>query len=113
MYWYKKLYFGDNAIDKSVEIMKSLRKNKACIGIFLVTTSDTTGSLLDIYEWPDYIPGGPIRKKRLHGDNTCVVGVASGYQDALALVRRIIDEVYQETGGFDVSAYLGVEQNKT
>lgn len=117
MYWYKKLYFGDNAIEKSKEIMRSLKKNEPCFGIYLVVISNVPGNLLDILEWPGYILDGPIRQKvsRLRNrdkSGRCIVGVASGYQDALLLVRRIIDEVYRETGGFDVAGYLGVEQDE-
>ena len=110
MYWYKKLYFGDNAIEKSKEIMRSLKKNEPCFGIYLVVISNMPGNLLDVLD-------GPIRQKvrgLRHRDKSgrCIVGVASGYQDALLLVRRIIDEVYRETGGFDVAGYLGVEQDE-
>ena len=51
MYWYKKLYFGDNAIEKSKEIMRSLKKNEPCFGIYLVVISNMPGNLLDILEW--------------------------------------------------------------
>lgn len=117
MYWYKKIYFGDNAIDKSKEIMRALRKNEPCFGIYLVVLSQTEGSLLDIYEWPEYISDGPVRKRKHRffrgaGSDRCIVGVASGYQDALLLVRRIIDEVYHETGGFDIAGYFGAEQDR-
>ena len=63
MYWYKKLYFGDNAIEKSKEIMRSLKKNEPCFGIYLVVISNMPGNLLDILEWPGYILDGPIRQK--------------------------------------------------
>ncbi|MDD6233908.1 MAG: hypothetical protein PUB17_01890 [Lachnospiraceae bacterium] len=117
MYWYKRLYFGDNAIEKSKEIMRSLKKNEPCFGIYLVVISNIQGNLLDILEWPEYVLDGPIRQKARRfrhsdKDDRCIVGVASGYQDALSLVRRIIDEVYRETGGFDIAGYLGVEQDK-
>ena len=110
MYWYKKLYFGDNAIEKSKEIMRSLKKNEPCFGIYLVVISNMPGNLLDILEWPIRQKVSRLRNQDKSG--RCIVGVASGYQDALLLVRRIIDEVYRETGGFDVAGYLGVEQDE-
>ena len=36
-----------------------------------------------------------------------VVGLAKGRDEALNLVRDIIDEVYNATGGFDIREYLG------
>ena len=38
--------------------------------------------------------------------NIYVVGMAKGRMEALGLVRDIIDEVYHNTGGFDISGYL-------
>ena len=35
-----------------------------------------------------------------------VVGIAKGRMESLELVRDIIDEVYHNTGGFDISGYL-------
>ena len=35
------------------------------------------------------------------------MGLAKGREEALYLVRDIIDEVYNATGGFDIREYLG------
>ena len=35
-----------------------------------------------------------------------VIGIAEGKKEALELVRDIIDEVYSNTGGFNISQYL-------
>ena len=35
-----------------------------------------------------------------------VVGLAKGYEEALEVASSIIEEVYRQTGGFDVRKYL-------
>ena len=35
-----------------------------------------------------------------------VVGIASGYDEALKLVKQITEEVYEETGRTDIRNYL-------
>ena len=37
-----------------------------------------------------------------------VIGITKTYQEAEELVRLIVDEVYQNTGTFDVETYLGL-----
>ena len=54
---------------------------------------------------------GRIRKGRFTSD---VVWLAKGREEALYLVRDIIDEVYSNTKGFDIAGYLhfGVGRNR-
>ena len=35
-----------------------------------------------------------------------VVGLAKGYDEAVEVAASIIDEVYRQTGAFDVASYL-------
>ena len=37
-----------------------------------------------------------------------MIGITKTYQEAEELVRLIVDEVYQNTGTFDVETYLGL-----
>ena len=41
-----------------------------------------------------------------------IIGLAKGYEDALELVRTIIDETYQHTGDVDVWKYLKEERRR-
>lgn len=122
MYWYKNLYFGDNAKEKSKELIRALRHKKWIPEVYVVTVSETSGNLLDIYESTRFVTGRPIRKtvRRIaekhtfkgtffHKTGPYIVGIAIGYAEALALVQNIIEDVYRNTGGFDVAGYFGLE----
>lgn len=45
-------------------------------------------------------------KKKCIQDEIYVVGIAKGRDEAYELVRDIVDEVYKNTGGFNISRYL-------
>ena len=49
----------------------------------------------------------PHFKNKNVNEEMYVVGLAKGRDEALNLVRDIIDEVYNATGGFDIREYLG------
>ena len=42
-----------------------------------------------------------------------IIGLAKGYDEALALVRDIVDETYQNTGSVDVWRYLKEERRNS
>ena len=43
----------------------------------------------------------------LYRQNPFIVGIASGYEEAIELVQRIVEDIYRETGGFRVREYFG------
>ncbi len=115
MYWYKNLYFGDNAKEKSKELIHALKHKKTVPDLYVAVLSDTNGNLMDIYEWSHFLTGGPLAKRfrRIFRNHSVfgrkkpyIVGIAIGYSDALELVRHIIDDIYRDTGGFDVAEYF-------
>ena len=100
MYWCKKLYVGDAAAINQKEIIKSLKRKKWSMGIYVITLSENENNLLDIYETIQF-EQPYFRKKKL-----VIVGIAAGKKDAFALVTKIIDNVYTSTGSFKVREYF-------
>ena len=91
MKWYRKLYIGENAKKDKYKVFGHIRKNRFCADTFLITLASNTCNILDIYS----------------ANMLLQVGLAKGRDEALNLVRDIIDEVYNATGGFDIREYLG------
>ena len=56
----------------------------------------------------------PHFKNKSYRDKVYVVGLAKGRDEALELVRCIVDDTYSHTGGVDVAGYLrfGTELRK-
>ncbi|MBE5965232.1 MAG: hypothetical protein E7252_10010 [Lachnospira sp.] len=94
------IYAGEKATKKKNKIIKKLQKQKFLVNTYVVALPANEENLLDIYSakmllQPHY------KDMPIH-----VVGVAQGYDEALELVRDIVDEVYTKTGSFKVSEFL-------
>ena len=102
MRWYRKLYLGTNAAPHIQAIRKKAAEGKLMAGIYYITPSSVPGNLLDIFH-------NGMLKETLFADAQCtdVIGVAEGKMEALRLTERIIGEIYQKTGGFDIRSYFG------
>ena len=100
MFWYKKLYLGNTAINLTKRQIKSIQHGHFFDGVYLVLVSDREGELLEIYNAFKY----PF--KRLKKTKRTVVGIALGYDEALLLVKTIVDDVYKNTGDLDLKTYL-------
>ena len=104
MKWYRKLYLGDNAKKEKYKVFGRIRKGRFQLDTYLITISHNPNNLLDIYS--ANVLKQPYFKKKSNLNRIYVVGLAKGYDEALEIVRVIIDEVYQQTGAFDISSYL-------
>lgn len=105
MRWYRNLYLGDNAKKAKYKVFGRIRKWKFTSDTFLITLPSSEENLLDITSANFLLQ--PYFKKKINLDKIYVVGLAKGREEALYLVRDIIDEVYNATGGFDIREYLG------
>lgn len=109
MKWYRKLYLGDNAKKAKYKIFGRICRGRFQTDTFLITLSDNPDNLLEVYAANILLQ--PYFKKKAHHDKIYVVGLAKGYLEALEVVRLVIDEVYQNTGTFDIRKYLRFGQN--
>ena len=107
MKWYRKLYIGENAKKDKYKVFGHIRKNRFCADTFLITLASNTCNILDIYSANMLLQ--PHFKNKNVNEEIYVVGLAKGRDEALNLVRDIIDEVYNATGGFDIrESLLGI-----
>ncbi|MCI7322704.1 MAG: hypothetical protein MR508_05250 [Lachnospiraceae bacterium] len=100
MEWYRNLYASDSVAGKVNRIKWKINHNAGMVSVYVIACPSNPNNLLDI------IPARELMQKSYPKRNMIIIGLAKGYQDALELVRRIIDETYQNTGTVDVRAYL-------
>lgn len=100
MLWYKHLYMGEKAKKHRFHILQHIRKNKWIPGIYVITPATNGDNLFDIYPMLTWI------QEYYQKSSMMIVGVADGYQEALELAGRIVDEMYQKTGEFNVTRFL-------
>ncbi|MGN0142183.1 MAG: hypothetical protein ACI4AD_08135 [Roseburia sp.] len=100
MVWYEDLYVGESIIHKTNKIKWKIRHNAGQIDIYVISLASNGKDLLDI------IPSRELLQKAYPKRELYVVGLAKGYEEALTVAVSIVDEVYQQTGGFDVRSFL-------
>ena len=75
--WYDHLYVGDKAKKKRYQIIQSIRNSRLISGAYVIRE-----------------------------DEFFIIGIAADYWEALEVTRQIVEELYQNTGGFDLTGYL-------
>ena len=100
MNWYDDLYVGESIIHKTNKIKWKILHNAGQIRIYVITLASNDKNLLDI------IPSQELMQKGYPKKDLYVVGLAKGYDEAVEVAASIIDEVYRQTGAFEVASYL-------
>lgn len=101
MKWYHDLYVGDSIADKANRIKWKINHNAGTVSVYVIAFASNRQNLLDI------IPSWELMQKAYPGKKEMqIIGLAKGYEEALELVRQIIEETYRNTKTVDVRAYL-------
>lgn len=100
MKWYSKLYVSESIEKKANQIKWRINHNAGCIRVYVIAFASNPDNLLEI------IPSWNLMQKAYPKKNIKIIGLAKEYDEALELVRQIIEEVYQNTGTVDVWQYL-------
>mgnify|MGYP000599448054 CR=1 FL=1 len=97
--WQENFLAGESVKDPE-KIKKKLNSGNPVLGIYLLTLSENPVNLMDI------IPAAMamLIQKSFYG--ICPIGMAKGKEEALEMVRSLIDEMYRETGTFATAEYI-------
>lgn len=98
--WYDHLYVGSRAKKKRYQIIQAIRNSRGMTGAYVITPSLNGNNILDIY------PAAQLAAPWYRDETFFIVGIAANYWEALEVVRQIVDEMYRNTGGFDLTRYL-------
>lgn len=94
--WYKNLYVGDNAKKKQKKLIRKINQGAGVIDVYLVTLAVNPANSLEIIS-ANYLLQKPVRR-----NCPMIVGLCSGYYEAVDLVEQIAKEVYEDTGAMDI-----------
>ena len=100
MKWYDDLYVGESIVHKTNKIKWKIRHNAGQINIYVITLASSEKNLLDI------IPSHELLQKGYPKKQLYVSGLPKGYDEAVEVAASVIDEVYRQTGAFEVASYL-------
>lgn len=101
MRWYRNLYLGPNAAGNIRRIREKAAAGEWMAYVYYVTLPSSAGQLLDIFH-------NAMLLQPFFADRQCtdIVGVAEGKAEAYELARRILEEIYGQTGAFDGAAFF-------
>lgn len=106
MRWWKHLYMGDKARENRALVLGGIREGQIMPDVYVITLPESGNHILDI------LPASLITKKEKEADGLLVLGVAKGYGEAHEVVRVMVDDMYQLTGGFDWKAYMDAKEGR-
>lgn len=106
MKWYHDLFVSDSLAGKTNKIKWKINHNAGTVSVYVIAFASNSRNLLDI------IPSWELMQKSYPKRDMKIIGLAQGYEEALELVRRIVDETYQHTGSVDVWSYLREERRQ-
>ena len=93
-------FLAGKSVKNPGKIKKKLNSGKLVPGIYLLTLSENPSNLMDI------IPAAMLFQKSFYGICPEIIGMAKGKEEALEMVRSLIDEMYTETGTFAIAEYI-------
>jgi hypothetical protein len=100
MHFYKRLYTGPKLQKRKAKVLWKLRTGRPQPEVFVIALAKNN-DLFEIYH------SGILKQKyyRKKENAPYIMGIASGYSEAVDLVIEMITEVYTATGGYDVKTY--------
>ena len=104
MKWYPDLYVDDSLRGKEHRVKWKINHSMGLPFVYLITLAANPSNLMDV------IPATNLKQKAYPRENLTVIGMASTKDDAVNLAVQIVDELYQNTGGFDLAAYLDAKR---
>lgn len=101
---YNRMYVRGIADRKIIPIMRKMNRNRSVSALYCITLPVFQDGILEIYEYEELRQ--PLYEELEHP--VIVIGITKTQEEAEELARLIVDEVYQNTGGFEIGAYLGL-----
>ena len=105
---YKRLYTNDLSPKKVKGYRNKLKQGKPALSLYLITLPLNGEGLFEIY------PYTLLLQKHFKQDESSlyVLGFADAYEEALEVVRRLVTDMYEQTGEFDVVKFVQMGQNE-
>ena len=101
--WYKDLYIGEDALKDKEQIIWNVDHGTGMFNTYHVTLATNEKNLLEI------ISTNVLLQKYIRKSCPIIIGIGKGYDEAVGIVVKIIDEMYHETGSFKIKEYLNIK----
>lgn len=98
--WISRLYISENIKKKKDRVVASINNREATFGIYCIAFASHPDNLFDILDANELL--FPHYKKT----EVRIAGLAKGKEEAIDLVQKMLLEVYDKTGSFNVRTYF-------
>lgn len=98
--WYKRLYVGDNAKKKKRQLIRKINLGAGVFDVYLITLASNPRDQLDIFS------ANELKQKARRRTCPMIVGLCCGYEEAVDMVQRLVEETYGQTGTAHVRKWL-------
>lgn len=106
MKFHNHLYMCKRASKNKDKIIKKLQNGSGIPGLYLLVLPSGNHNQLEIFSSLMLLQH-TMQKQQLY-----IVGFAYSYEEALILIRNLLEEALKETGVCDIRTYLGIEREK-
>lgn len=100
MEWADNLYVSEKASRKKDTIIRKANRGIGMVRIYFITLAANGVDLFDIFH------AAHLKQPAFYRQELQVVGIAYGAEEAQELTMQMIDDIYQQTGAFDVRNYF-------
>lgn len=107
MRWADNLYLSESTRKKKNKIIRKANRGVGMVSIYFITLASNPENLFDIFH------AALLKQPAFYRQNPYVVGIASGYEEALELTTRMVEDIYRETKAFRVGEYFGLTGQET
>lgn len=99
---YKRLYTNNLSPGRIKRYRSKIEQGKPALSLYLITLPLNKEGLFEVY------PYTLLLQKHFKEDpgSVYVLGFADAYDEALEVVRRLVDDMYGQTGGFDIVRFV-------
>ncbi len=107
MRWAENLYLSEKTAKKKDKIVRMANRGIGMVSIYFIVLAANEKNLFEIFH------GAYLKQPAFYRRDPFVVGIASGYEEALELLKQMVEDIYRETSGFLVREYFGERRQES
>lgn len=106
MKFYRALYVGEQLNKTKDHVIEKLEKKEWQLDVYLIVLAKSEQNQLEIFH------SVLLMQDKIEEEDLFVVGIAKGFHEALTMVEKITQEVYEKTGDTKIRTYILEKENE-
>lgn len=102
--WYDNLYMDHIMEKKQNKIKKKIQGSKATLNVYCIIFASNEHNLFDILD-ANELKSSFYKKRDIY-----ILGLAYGKENAISIIKFMMEEIYKNTGEFNVREYFKFQE---